>query len=888
MRNWKRWLIFISTAILSLSVVYVIFNFVFLDFFVDLWWFKSLNFEAYYLSRLFYKYLVFIIVFLAFFLLFFLNFWFASRHIGLSSKGYNPKDTEKEKRYQRLLKMFQSGSLTIYTPISLILSIPIAIPFYEKWETALLYIFGSNSGIKDPAFGKDISYYLFSYPIYNFLQSKLLIIFLLLFLALALLYFIENRMLNKEKQTLPKGAKVHLTFMFFILVIMQTWGFFLERTALLYTESHLPLFFGPGFIEMRLDLPMIWMTIAAFLISALSGIIYLYKRKGLAVFLVCAAVFVVCVSFRNPSFFSKAVQKYIVKPSEAERERPFIKNSIQATLDAYGINEVETRNYSITPGSDFKVSQDVLSNLHNIPVWDRELLDDVYNQVQSIRSYYKFPSVDVDRYTVNGVYQQVYLAARELNLDDLPASAKNWNNIHLQYTHGHGVVITPAAHGGDEPLTWFIRDIPEKSDYGFSLTQPGIYYGLGEYEYVIAPNDQGEIDHNKEDTQVMLNYEGKGGIPLSSILKKILFSVYFKDRNIFFTSETNSKSRILFRRNIIKAINTITPFFLLDNDPYIVTEDNGLYWIIDAYTYSDNYPNAQKYNNIKADSRFKDIEFNYIRNSVKIVVNAYNGDINYYIADSKDPVVAAYKRIYPGLLKNMDEMPEKLKKHTRYPKFLFNIQMNIYAKYHQKNPDVFYREEDSWKFAKVNNRSMKPYHLTLNLINPENHEFLTVLPMSPVGRDNLRALTIVGCDGDNYGKILVYSFPKGQQIYGPSQINALVNQDTEIAQELTLWDQAGSEVIFGRTIILPVENNILYIQPVYLRSASRLKIPELKRIIVSQGEIVVMDASLETALEKLEVRLKERSERIKNRLSGPKKNQEPGKKDQDNKEQNHE
>lgn len=773
--------------------------------------------------------------------------------------------------------MFQSGSLKIYTPLSLIMSIPIAIPFYEKWETALLYFFGSSSGIKDPAFGRDISYYFFSYPIYSFLQSKLLVIFLFLFFFLALLYFIENRLLNKDKQTLPKGPKIHLTFILFIIGLIQTWGFCLDRIALLYTDHHQPLFFGPGFIEMRLDLPMIFMAIIMFWAFFLSGIIYIYKRKGLIACLVCAAVLTVVISFRNPSFFSEAVQKYWVKPSEAEKERPFISNSIQAALDAYGINEVETRNYSIKPSSAFKVNYDLQSNLHNIPVWDRELLDDVYNQLQSIRSYYKFTNVDVDRYTVNGVYQQVYLGARELNLDDIPESAKNWNNLHLQYTHGHGVVITPASHGGDEPLTWFIRDIPERSDYGFTLTQPGIYYGPEDYEYVIVPNDQGEIDHNKEDVEVMVNYDGTGGIHLSSMLKKILFSVYFKDKNIFFTSETNSKSRILFRRNITKAINRITPFFILDDDPYIVVEDKGLYWIQDAYTISENYPNAQKYDKAKFGTNIKSDEFNYIRNSVKIVVNAYNGDISYYVADPKDPFICAYKRIYPGLLKDMDEMPSNLKKHVRYPKLLFTIQMNVYTKYHQTNPDVFYREEDTWKFAKANNRSMEPYYLTLNMINPQSHEFLTVLPMSPVGRDNLRALTIAGCDKDNYGKILVYNFPKGQQIYGPSQINALVHQDTEIAQELTLWDQAGSEVIFGRTIILPVENNILYIQPVYLRSASRLKIPELKRIIVSQGEVVVMEASLETALAKLEHQLKERSERIKNRLSGPQSNQETDK-----------
>ncbi|GBC60290.1 UPF0182 family protein [Desulfonema ishimotonii] len=869
-RNWMRWLGLSAAALLGLGIIYIIFNFLFLNFFVDLWWFDSLGHEGYFLMRTLYRYLIFGAVILVFFLIFFFNFWMASRYLGSASTAEcGPEDIDKMKRHQRLFRMFQGGSLRVYTPFSLLMAVPIAIPFYEKWEEGLLFFFSTNSGIKDPAFGKDISFYLFSLPIYTFIQNRLLLVFFILFMALLLLYFVENRMLCKNNSQLPRGAQIHLTAVAVIIIIIQTWGFALDRVELLYTGSHAPMFYGPGFIEMWLDLPLIWLTMITFVGSALSMVFYFHKRKGLKVLIGFVVIFLMVVAIRNTTALTEIIQEYIVKPNEAIREKPYIENSIRATLNAFALDEVETRNYPISHNPMEVRDPQVRESLRNVPVWDRELLDDVYIQLQSFRAYYTFNNVDVDRYNVQDVYQQVYLSARELNLEALPETARSWVNIHLQYTHGYGAVMTPAAQGGEEPMTWFIRDIPVQSDYGFALPRPEIYYGEGNYSYVIAPNDTGEIDQKNQ----LINYTGTGGVPLSSFLRKLLFFVYFKDRNIFFTTKTNSESRILFRQNFREAIGQVTPFFTLDTDPYIVSTSKGLFWIQDAYTMSDMYPNAQKYGRgIRAFSgrEFKDRKFNYIRNSVKIVVDAYNGTIDYYLANPKDPIARTYKRIYPGLLKNMADMPEELKKHLRYPKQLFSVQMSIFAKYHQTEPESFYREEDTWEFAKMGSDAIRPYHMTLNLLDPKKQEFLLLCPMSPLGRDNLGALATVGCDPHSYGKIVTYVFPKGRQIYGPSQIEALINQDTDIAQELTLWDQAGSEVKFGRMIILPVKNSLLYIQPVYLRASSRLKIPELKRIMVSQGDLVVMDHSLEGAMDKLEQRIEARNRRIKSRLPGAK------------------
>lgn len=872
MPKWLRWLIFFALVAAGLSVAYVVFNFVFLDFLVNFWWFESKNYEGYYILRLTYRYMIFLAVVVFFFLVFFLNFWLASRYLGQASGACEPRDIDQEKKFKRLLQHFQTGSMRVYTPLSLFLAIPIAVPFYEKWEEGLLFFFGylmgSGAGVVDPTYGRDITYYMFAYPIYLFLQWELLITFSVLFLALLFLYFVENRLLCKVGSELPRGAKVHLTLIGIMIVLLQVWWFFLERIGLLYTDGHLPRFFGPGFIEMRIVLPLIWATIVTFLAASFSTIYFIHRRKGAKFLLVSTGLFILVMGLRHTTVLTNAVQKYLVQPNEAIRERPYIESSIQSTLQAFDLTRVETRDYEIVRNPEYKTNAAVQETLHNVPVWDRELLDDVYNQLQGFRTYYEFSNVDVDRYTVEGVYQQVYLSAREMNTEKLPPSAQqSWVNSRLQYTHGYGVVMTPAVQGGDEPVTWFIRDIPISSDFGMDVGRPGIYFGEGKYHYVIAPNDIGEIDHPQDNTNIMTNYSGSGGVPLSSLLRKILFSVYFGDRNIFFTTKTNSDSRILFRQNFVQAIQIITPYFLLENDPYIVATSEGLFWIQDAYTYSQNYPNSEIYSNSSSEKMFGDLKFNYLRNSVKIVVDAYNGDIQYYISDPTDPIVRAFHRIYPGLLKDMSEMPQEIRRHVRYPQQFFTVQMSIFSRYHQVNPILFYQEEDNWEYAKMSYGPLMPYYLTLNLLNPEKQEFILVSPMSPVGRDNLRSLVIVGCDAENYGKMYVYSFPKGQQVFGPSQITALINQDTIIAQELTLWDQAGSEVRFGKMIILPIGNSVLYVQPVYLRSATRLKIPELRRIIVSQGDLVVMDRNLEEALRKLDERLLERHQRIRKRLN---------------------
>lgn len=858
MNVWQRRAIILGAAIVVLTLVLLGLSFLSANYLVDIWWFESLGYAFYYWQRLLYRYVIFAAVTGLFFAIFFLNFWMASRYLGATAPPAASRPSTALKAYQDLFKMFRVGSFWVYTPVSLLLAVVIAYPLMQQWEAFLLYLFGPGMGVQDPVYGKDVSYYLFAYPIYSLLQGRLLLAFLLLFLGLLLLYWMENRLLAQHNQRIPAGARWHLSLLILLVFLIEVWDYVLQRYALLYNSDHLPLFFGPGFVEMKVVLPLIWLSLLLLVATAFSLLLAIHKERFIKLFIPCGVLFALVLGLRYATFIPQTVEKYLVKPNEIDREKPYIANNIKATLEAYDLTRVETRDFNPERIPLDIAAPSIQAGLRNIPVWDGELLEDVFEQMQQLRTYYDFSGVNVGRYTVNGVYQQVFLAARELNQKQLPEGAKNWINEHLVYTHGYGAVMTPASQGGDEPITWFLQGIPPESQFGFTIAQPGIYFGLEPSNYVIVPNDAGEIDYPQGNTNVMADYQGKDGVPVASLFRKLLFAAYFEDRNIFFTTRTNAGSKILFRRNIIERIRTLTPYLQLDKTPYLVVAPQRLYWIQDAYTTSDRYPNATPVSAGKEGT-------NYLRNSVKIVVDAYNGTVDYYLFDPKDPIIQAYRRIYPGVFKERQEMPPELLSQVRYPQDLFEVQMSIYAKYQQADPEVFYQQEDMWEFARTFSGKqavgIRPYYVTLDLIDPKRFDFLLLLPMSPKGRDNLRALAIVGCDPPHYGKIIVYNFPKGKLVYGPSQIYALVNQDTKISEQFTLWDQVGSQVERGKMIILPVGKVMLYIQPIYLQSTTRLKIPELKRLIMSQGEIVVMEPSLEEAYAKIQERTKADAQR---------------------------
>lgn len=859
MRNLKLLPAFIGATFVIAIILYVAFHFIFLDLFVDLWWFQSLKLESYFWLRLLYRFFLSGGVTLLFFTIFFFHFWIASRYLGVNPPDEILNNIDKRRRFQRFADTFMSGSVKVYTPLSLLLAIFIAIPFYQQWEAALLYLFGGSSGVTEPVYQYDISFYLLSYPIYILIQHELLTTASLIFCMVGILYWLEHVFVPDQSKEFPLGAKIHLTILIGFVVLFVVWGFLLQRFSLLYTGTHEPIFYGPGFVEVRYQLPLIWLGIFTFLATAVTASLFIFSEKHRikTPLLIALAAFLCVLGLPKVQLIPDLIQKYIVNPNPVKMEKPFMQHNIDATLDAYDLKNIKTIDLPIKLDAvDDIEAWSTQKHFENIPVWDREILIDTYMQMQSIRPYYTFLSVDEDRYFLLDHTRQVNLAAREVNLAKLPAEAQNWENTHLRYTHGYGAVATPAAQDAGKPLVWYLRDLNLSSSVGLTVKYPDIYYGQENYTYAIVPNKLNvmRISGTLSDPGVESVYKGEGGVPIPSLFRKALLAFYFNDEKIFFSINISKDSQVLMRRNITERIKTLTPFLHLDTDPYLVMAKDRYYWIQDAYTLSKWYPVSKS-----ADDDFLDgkHEFNYIRNSVKIVVDAFDGGVQYFISDPSDVIIQAYSLAYPSLFKSLDEMPAGLKSHLRYPRDLYYLQMKVYAKYNQQEPELFYQQAETWQFAKVREQPVKPYYQTIDFGNCKGkEEFVMLNPMTPVNSNNLSMIGVAGimdtttCSPAYKPSITIYKFLKDVQVNGPAQVESLIEQDPEISAQFTLWDQGGSNVRLGRMVIMPMGNSVLYVQPVYIVSVTN-GIPELARVIVSIGNQVVMDTNFWSAFNRL-------------------------------------
>ena len=857
MRNLKFLPAIIGAILVIAIILFVAFHFIFLDLFVDLWWYQSLKLESYFWLRLLYKFFLSGGVTLLFFSIFFFHFWIASRYLGISATDANFDSLDKRRHFQRLVDLFMNGSAKVYTPISFALAISIAIPFYNQWETALLFFFGQASGVKETLYGNDVSFYMLSYPIFMLIQKELLITATLLFSGIGLLYWLEHVFIPHQNKEYPIGVKIHLSILISFVVAFVVWGFMLDRFSLLYTNTHEPIFYGPGFTEIRYQLPIIWLEIASFIATALSAALLIFSEKHRirVPFLISLSFFLVTLILPKVDFIPNAINKYIVNPNPVKTNKPYIQHNIDATLAAYDLNNINTVDLSIKLNATEDIETwGTQKRFENIPVWDREFIVDSYKQLQEIRPYYKILSVDEDRYFILDHTRQVNLAAREVNTAKLPPEAQNWENIHLRYTHGYGAAVTPAAQDANKPLIWYLRDLNMNSDVGFKVSHPDIYYGQEKYDYAIVPNKLNTEAIAGTDPGVTLAYHGEGGIPIPSLFRKGLFSLYFKDEKIFFSSNITNESKVKIHRNISERIQTLAPFLQLDKDPYLVIDNDRFYWIQDAYTTSNKYPVAKPSDNEFLNGKQN---FNYIRNSVKIIVDAYDGDVDFYISDPADALIQAYNHAYPGLFKSLDQVPTELKKHLRYPRDLYYLQMKTYAKYHQQSPELFYEQAETWAQAKVRGEPVQPYYQTMDFGNcNDTEEFVLIEPMTPVNRTNLSMIGVAGtmdkatCNGTYKPGITIYKFGKDIQVNGPAQIEALTQQDPEISAQFTLWGQYGSAVEMGRMIILPMGHTVLYVQPIYIAS-TKDKMPQLTRIIVSIGNETIMDTTLWSAFNRL-------------------------------------
>lgn len=859
MRSWKRVTLttlgVLLVVVLATDALGLLFN----DFMVDLWWFQNLGYGDYFWSRLLYRYGVFLAAVVFFFLLFFVNFWFGAKYLGSRRPADESVHAAGRHPPRSIYERFQRRSLAVYLPLTLILAIIVALPLFFYWERALMFLFAPDVGIGDPVFGHDISFYMFSMPIYVLLYAEVTVALAIVLLGLILLYWFEHRAMPRAYGHVRRGARVHLSLITFLLFFMGALYFVGDAYTLLYTDRHLPLFYGPGYEEMTVTLPLLGAAIILLLIVGGLFLYFLNMRRGTVALAVFTVLFVAVLGLRYTPAITGAVHKYIVLPNEMTRQAPYIANNIEATLAGYRLQDVEMRDYPIREAAWEEITPDVELSLQNIPVWDEDGLLQVYRELQEIRLYYNFFNVDVGRYDIEDVYQQVFLSAREIDIDKLGPSLNTWVNRWLKYTHGYGVVMTPASQVAAEPTNWFAKGIPPETVQGLSIDEPAIYYGAGHYSPVIAPNASRELDYASQDDVYLTDYKGDGGIAVDSLYRKGMLALYFGEESILYTTQTTDDSRLLFRRNVAERIRHLTPYLTLDPKPYVVVADGRIYWIQDAMTQTDWYPYATPY---EGEIQHFDERFNYIRNSVKIVVDAYHGSVDYYITDPDDPIAAAYARIYPSLFKPYADMPKALKSHVRYPKAIFDVQMDVYARYHQTDPQTFYNQEDVWDFPTVPWRDdmqrITSYYLTLNLINPKRFEYSLFVPMTPLGQRNMRVLAVVGSDGDDYGDIVIYNFPKGTLVYGPAQVDAFVKQDPHITQELTLWNQEGSQADRGRMVVVPVDGVVTYIQGIFLQATAESRMPQLARVVVSQGRLVVMASSLTEGLRKLNELIREK------------------------------
>ena len=512
------------------------------------------------------------------------------------------------------------------------------------------------------------------------------------------------------------------------------------------------------------------------------------------------------------------IEQYIVKPNELQKETPYILNNIKLTREAYGLNKIKVEPFPVDQTITYKDIQENHNTIANIRLWDRRPLIQTYKQLQEIRLYYDFNSVQVDRYHFDK-YTEVAVAARELPVSQIPDRAQTWVNEHLIFTHGYGVVMNPVneiAPNGMPNL--IVQDIPPTTTVPLNLKQMGIYYGEESNQFVLVNTTAKEFDYPKGDDNVYTSYAGKGGVRISNLFKRLVYAWNFSDIKILLTDYLTDQSRIMFHRNITERDKTIAPFLSYDSMPYLVVGDDGqLYWIHDAYTTSNMFPYSEP-----VSQSLGGRGFNYINNSVKVVINAYNGDVSYYVINPNDPIIQTYQKIYPKLFKPFSEMPEFLKSHIRYPTDLFNIQTQMYNVYHMTDPKVFYNQEDYWQVPNENYNNtqtkMFPYYIIMRLPGTKEEEYILMLPLTPSKKDNMIAWMCARCDAPNYGDLIVYSLPKDKLIYGPMQVEARINQQPDISSELTLWGQQGSQVFRGNQLIIPIKNAFLYVEPVYLQS----------------------------------------------------------------------
>ncbi|MBI2185743.1 MAG: UPF0182 family protein [Acidobacteria bacterium] len=730
---------------------------------------------------------------------------------------------------------------TLASGVAMLLAIFIALYASSRWETWLTWSYAQPFGTADPILGRDASFYVFSLPFLQLVRGLAQGLVLIAALGAGLLYFGSGSLSSRVGSLLwmTRGARRHLSFLAAAFLLLLAFGAWLGQAERLVQPSG--LIYGPGYADVNGRMPAALLLAAAALVGAALAVVQGTTLRNWPI-PVAAGLYVLVAL--GGEVYSTLVQRFLVTPNEQSMQSPYIQHNIDATRRAFALDRVEARELT---GDALLTPIDIKENaatIDNVRLWDHQPLLDTFGQLQVIRTYYDFVGVDNDRYRIGGQLRQIMLSPRELSTASLPN--RTWVNDRLTFTHGYGLTLGPVNQVTAEGLpVLFVGNLPLETIPELPIEEPSLYYGELSSDYVIVRTATREFHYPRGEDNVFTQYSGRGGLPVGSFWRKLLFALRFGAYQILLSNDIDDESRIVFYRNIRERVQKLAPFLSFDRDPYLVVADGRLYWMYDAYTTSARYP----YSTPAAQAGI-----NYIRNAVKLVIDAYHGTTTVYLADPDDPIAATYARIFPGMFAPLDQMPASLRQHVRYPEDIFAIQASVFATYHMTQTAVFYNREDQWEVPVVDDTSdggpMQPYYTIMRLPGEAQREFIQMLPFTPRNRDNLAAWLAARSDGEHYGTLRVFQFPKQKVIFGPRQVVARINQDQAISPQITLWNQQGSQVIWGTLMVIPIEESLIYVRPLYLR-ASGGRIPELTRVIVAYQNEIVMEQTLEAALARL-------------------------------------
>lgn len=842
------WLLGIALLLLASSSTIV-------HWLTEYWWFSTVGFASVFRLRLGWSVVCAVLAFVAYMTVLFANYWLA---LWLTRDRPFHVPTKNREWASVIPGLVTYGSIALIV----MLAVGAAQRGSRAWEPLLKFFNATTFGIADPLYQQDIGFYVFRMPVYQGLQRQGLELLVWALLITVVIYTLkgEIRLERGWKYFLTGPVKTHLCVLLSAIALVVAAGYWLARYDLLYSASG--VVFGAGYTDANARLHAYSILGIIALVIAALFIVSLW-RQGFSLPIVSIALYF-AVFLVVGGLYPWAQQSLEVEPNELDKEAPFIAHNLGFTRQAYGLTDVQREEFTVQDSLDNAALEQNAATLDNIRLWGYETLLSTYQELQSLRLYYRFHDVDIDRYTLDGDYRQVMLGARELDYDAVPEKARNWVNQRLKYTHGYGLAMSPVNQVTVEGLPdFFVKNIPPVTSTDIEVDQPRIYYGEETNHHVYTGTSTEEFDYPLGNDNAGNNYDGAGGVPMGSFFRQLAYAFDFGTFKPLISNYFTGRSKIHYHRNIVERSQQIVPFLQLDSDPYIALIDGRFKWILDGYTTSDRYPYSEPLalspsadDLLSTQSQLEDIAAsgtNYIRDAAKVVIDAYDGSLTVYAIDSTDPILATYQKIFPDLFTPLEAASDQLRAHFRYPLNLFQIQSQIYRAYHMEDTEVFYNQEDLWQVPQQLTDSsttepMPPYYVIMRLPNASGEEFLQILPFTPSRKDNMVAWMAARCDGDQYGQLVLYEFPKQVLVYGPQQIEARIDQNPDISQQLTLWNQQGSSVIRGNLLVIPVDQSLLYFEPVYLQ-ADQGALPELKRVIVAFKNTIVMRQTLPEALE---------------------------------------